>query len=74
MHYTGAQSAGHINIVAVGWNDAMSSITAYLKGGQMRPLAVMTPQRDPGLPGDVNHGGPPLPGNWPGKSRGFCHV
>ena len=30
--------------------DALSSITAYLKGGHMRPLAVTTPQRDPGLP------------------------
>ena len=30
--------------------DALSSITAYLKSGQMRFLAVTTPQRDPGLP------------------------
>ena len=30
--------------------DAMSSITAYLKAGRMRALAVTTPQRDPDLP------------------------
>jgi tripartite-type tricarboxylate transporter receptor subunit TctC len=30
--------------------DALSSVTAYLKAGQMRVLAVTTPQRDPGLP------------------------
>ena len=30
--------------------DAMSSITAHLKAGKMRPLAVTTPQRDPDLP------------------------
>ena len=38
--------AGHVDMNF----DAMSSITAYLKAGQMRPLAVTTPQRDPGLP------------------------
>lgn len=30
--------------------DALSSVTAYLKSGQMRFLAVTTPQRDPALP------------------------
>jgi tripartite-type tricarboxylate transporter receptor subunit TctC len=30
--------------------DALSSVTAYLKSGQMRVLAVTTPQRDPALP------------------------
>src|SRR5215468_3375427 len=40
------QLAGHVDMNF----DAMSSITAYLKAGQMRPLAVTTPQRDPGLP------------------------
>jgi tripartite-type tricarboxylate transporter receptor subunit TctC len=38
--------AGHVDMNF----DAMSSITPYLKAGQMRPLSVTTPQRDPGLP------------------------
>ncbi|MDQ8732187.1 tripartite tricarboxylate transporter substrate binding protein [Bradyrhizobium sp. LHD-71] len=38
--------AGHVDMNF----DALSSVTAYLKSGQMRALAVTTPQRDPGLP------------------------
>ena len=38
--------AGHVDMNF----DALSSITSYLKAGHMRPLAVTTPQRDPGLP------------------------
>jgi len=30
--------------------DALSSVTTYLKSGQMRALAVTTPERDPALP------------------------
>ena len=44
--------AGHVDMNF----DALSSITAYLKSGQMRPLAVTTPQRDPGPARGADHG------------------
>ena len=52
--YTGAQTAGNTNILAIGWNNATSNITSVTdSAGNTYQLAVPTARGNGREPGDL---------------------
>ena len=52
--YTGAQTAGNTNILAIGWNNATSNITSVTdSAGNTYQLAVPTARGSRAEPGDL---------------------